>query len=194
MNWGIYNYLCVIFIEIGYMALTEKQKALCQEIWLKYENDIRSLFISKGIYDPNVIDDLASSVCFALCQSVENGEEILNPQAWLMVVSRNKMNMYFRTLGRTREHIVNESPEDCVLEFTVDVSDELLTDFSIVELREIIQTELTDDEKAIVKYIYFDELTMRQISEITGISESAVKQKHYRLCNKLKKLFIEKQK
>lgn len=46
---------------------------------------------------------------------------------------------------------------------------------------------MSNDECIIIKYIYFDRLKMKEIADIIGSTESAVKQKHYRICNKLRK-------
>ena len=55
------------------------------------------------------------------------------------------------------------------------------------EIRDKLSTFLSNDECIIIKYIYFDRLKMKEIADIIGSTESAVKQKHYRICNKLRK-------
>ena len=55
------------------------------------------------------------------------------------------------------------------------------------EIRDKLHSFLSEDEYLIIKYIYFDRLKMKEIANIIGSTESAVKQKHYRICNKLRK-------
>ncbi len=50
--------------------------------------------------------------------------------------------------------------------------------------------QLDDNEKAIIT-LYFEEMTYRQIAEVTGISESNVGVKLNRIKNKLQKLIIK---
>ena len=68
------------------------------------------------------------------------------------------------------------------------VKEEKIEEIYNNEIRDKLSTFLSNDECVIIKYIYFDRLKMKEIADIIGSTESAVKQKHYRICNKLRKL------
>lgn len=55
------------------------------------------------------------------------------------------------------------------------------------QIKNKLKDFLSEDEYKIIHYIYFDRLKMKEIAVLVGLNESAIKQKHYRICNKLRK-------
>ncbi len=174
--------------------MEEKDKVYCEKLWREYEEDVRKLCKSrmKGLH--SMVDDIVSSVFFALCQEVGKGTVIEKPKNWLYFVANNKMNDYFRELKTTRDNtdsdIEMEEIEE-TLPFVYSVSEDVLKKLDYENLRKIIEEILSPGEMELVNLIYYRELKMREVAELTGMTVSAVKQKNYRICHKLRKYLNE---
>lgn len=164
----------------------------CAELWNKYEPDLRRLCGLKLQSYADEIDDVISETFLALCKKVTESGPPENPKAWLYGTANNLINLKFRKLYRAKEKTVSLSDKEYELPYSHDFAEEIEDNLLIEELKSELEKELSEQEKALLRYIYDDGLKMKKIAEILHTTEAAVKQKHYRLCNKIRKTASKK--
>lgn len=168
--------------------MNENQRKICTEIWQEYESQLRKICKIKLQSHPNEIDDVMSEVSLALCKQIEKFGKPEKPKQWLYATFNNIINLKYREIYKQKEKQENIENKDFELPFEQNGIEEKIEEIYNNEIRDKLSTFLSNDECIIIKYIYFDRLKMKEIADIIGSTESAVKQKHYRICNKLRKL------
>lgn len=137
--------------------------------------------------DNNDIDDIISETYLAFCEHCKKHGLPDNPTAWLYSVLNRRINNKYRDVYQNTKKKVHLD-EIQNLSFEVDFEEELLKNVSIDELKVKIISELTNDEYNLYELIYEKGTKYAEIAKKYNTTESAVKQRHYRLCNKIKKL------
>lgn len=168
--------------------MNENQRKICTEIWQEYESQLRKICKIKLQSHPNEIDDVMSEVSLALCKQIKKYGEPNKPKQWLYATLNNIINLKYRELYKFKEKQESLENNDFELPFEENGIESKIEEIYNNEIRDKLSTFLSNDEYIIIKYIYFDRLKMKEIADIIGSTESAVKQKHYRICNKLRKL------
>ena len=142
---------------------------------------------------PDEIDDVMSEVYFAFVSAVYNKKIPDNPKAWLYGVANNIIKDKYSQINKQEKHIDRKSPENLERELAVfpDLSDEMISDEAIEEMADKIISSLTEEERELLTAFHYENKSMKEIGAVMGKSESAVKQKHYRLCIKVRRLIKE---
>lgn len=170
------------------MNKIEEEQSL--DLWLKYEPEIRRFCNIKLYRFPDEVDDVVSEIFTAFWTTCKDGKTINYPRQWLYTVARNYVNKAFKRIYKDQENIVGLSDKEYILPYTHDS----LLEIEAKEYCEILieKTEklLTDDEKRIMD-LYNKGMQLKEIAVIMGSTYPAIKQKHYRSVNKVKKI-VEK--
>jgi RNA polymerase sigma-70 factor (ECF subfamily) len=156
------------------------------------------------------------NLAYRICRNRENAEEILQNvfiniythldtfnfkgkfSTWFYRIVYNQSISYIRTINKIDlslnefEDIIEPKDENKTI-------DELLTDSETAVYLEKAICELYPEESALLHLYYYDEKKISQISDITGLSEPAIKTRLFRIRKKLysilerllKKEFIE---
>lgn len=132
------------------------------------------------------IDDVISETYLALCAHTKKYGLPSNPTAWLYSVLYRRINNKFREIYKQAKNIA-ELDEAQILPFEIDFDEEMLKSVSIDKLKNELLSQLTAQEFELYRLIYIKKESYSKIAEHYSISQSAVKQRHYRLCNKIKK-------
>jgi RNA polymerase sigma-70 factor (ECF subfamily) len=107
--------------------------------------------------------------------------------AWLFRIAINELNGVYR-LARTQRTInIDDAGEQALREEIP----ELHRDVSDKELCSVLQI-LDTGELDLIDMRFFEKRSFRELSDITGLGESAVKMKVYRILEKLKKEFVRR--
>ena len=171
--------------------MTETERKLCAELWEEYETDLRSACRVRMHGCEESIDDVIADVYLALCQHVAKEGAPIYPKGWLYGTLRNLTNQFFRSKYRQENNILSQSTDEIELPCPNDFVEDVENNFTIEELSGIISL-LNTEEQTLVKRFYFDGWKISKIAVHLGISESATKQKLYRLRRKLLKLLKSK--
>lgn len=163
------------------------QREICENLWNEYEPQLRKICRVKLRSCPDEVDDVMSEVSLALCKQIETFGKPEKPKQWLYATFNNIINLKYREIYKQKEKQENIENKDFELPFEQNGIEEKIEEIYNNEIRDKLSTFLSNDECIIIKYIYFDRLKMKEIADIIGSTESAVKQKHYRICNKLRK-------
>lgn len=166
--------------------MDKKGRKICEQLWTEYEPQIRNVCTAKMQSCLNEIDDVISDVFTALCEQVENHGVPEKPKAWLYGTLNNKIKLKFRDVYKVKENSL--SSQEFRVPYGTDLIEQIVDEVYENQIKDKLQNLLTEDEYKIIYLIHFEKLKMKEIAEIYGTTESAIKQKHYRICNKLRRI------
>lgn len=161
---------------------------ICETLWLENEPELRRLCRIKMQSCPDDIDDVISEVFLALCRKVSEDSIPENPKAWLYSVLNNMIKTNYRKIYSLQNKQTSLSDEQYELPYEYGGIEEKIDELYSNEIWKKLKDLLTDDEYQIIKNIHYDRLKMKEIAQMNNTTESAIKQKHYRICNKLRKI------
>lgn len=165
---------------------------LCDDLWKQHEPQLRKLCEYKLSSYPSEIDEVISKTYLALCEAMSEENGINDPKAWLYKTLNRQIKRKYTEMNTIKKRYVSLESVEYELMYNIDFDEVKITDKIIEELSIEIHSELTDSEEFLIKLIYEKKLKFKQIGSILGVTESAVKQQHYRLKRKIKKLAKEK--
>ena len=143
-------------------------------------------FVYFKVGSKETAEDLASEVftrTWASYDKIRNPKsEIRNPSAFLYQIARNVVADYYRKQGKTR--II--SIEDTVIVDPSSIEEQASLKLDIDRILNVL-SELSDDYQDLVIWRYIDELSISEISQITGNSEGNVRVGIHRALQALKK-------
>ena len=166
--------------------------ALCEKLWGQYEPRLRVICEVKLRSNPDDVDDVISEVFAALCERLEKYGPPDNPQTWLYGTLNNKINLKFRDIYKKREFEKALSAMEIEVPFDQKgtVIDEKIDELYNEEIKARLGELLKKDEYELVTAVYYEHMTYRDVALKLGTTESAIKQKHYRIMKKLRRVLI----
>ncbi len=167
------------------MNTTENK--ICEVLWNEYEPQLRKICRIKLRSCQDEVDDVISEVFLALCQKTDKDGPPEKPKQWLYGTLNNLINLKYREIYKLKDKQHSLDNTEFELPFEENGIEEKIEDIYNNEIKDRLQSFLSKDEYQILNYIYFDKLRMKEIAVLINSTESAVKQKHYRICNKLRK-------
>ena len=174
-------------------SVTEAENKKCAELWAEYESDLRNICKAKMHGYEAEIDDIIAEVYLALCNHTSKEGPPIYEKAWLYGTLKNLINQNFRDKYKKEENMAGFSIDQIDLPYQHDFVNDIVDNSAIEKLNTAI-SELDKKEQTVIKSVYFDDKRMKEIALKLGTTESAVKQKRYRICNKLRRILNEKQK
>jgi RNA polymerase sigma factor (sigma-70 family) len=174
------------------MTTETKDMELSESLWREYEPSLRRICDSKLSSYPSEIDDVIGDTYLALCNTISKGVKINNPKAWLYGTLNNTIKLKYAELDRKKKRYIRLESVEHELFYDVEFCKQELSDEILNHIKDEIFDELLDSEKTLLVLIYEKKLTLKEISKILSTTETAIKQKHYRLKRKIKKLAKEK--
>ncbi len=164
-----------------------------EEIYREYGDKIRG-YIRSRVNNPEDAEDLHSEVFLKIQSRAEEYEQEKGAvSTWIYTITHNTVIDYYRThkimASLDQEEPGELTPPELIAEGEIDTA--LLNRETLEELAEALKG-LSPDEKDIVVYHYYHELTLQDISEKTGLSYGQVKLRHASALKKLKKFFVKK--
>ena len=147
-----------------------------QKLGLLYERHKKALF---GFYfkmcrSVSLSEDLVQTVFIKILQSkhtfVGNGQFI----TWMFHIARNVMHDHYRKHKHAHLHVVEEAGDEVAAH--QDTADKFDSEQTIAQLFKAIDM-LSIDKKELLIMSRFENLKYREIAEITGTTEGAVKMK-----------------
>lgn len=165
---------------------------MCEELWTEYEPALREICRRKLLSCPSEIDDVISDTYLALCKNINAGEVIKYPKAWLYGTLNKIIKSKYNEINKIRKTQVSITNKENELFYNMDFDDEKMSHDDIEILRYEVLVQLDEQEKVLIDLIYAKRLKFKEIADILNTSESAIKQKNYRLKRKVK-LIVKKE-
>ncbi len=163
----------------------EKRKDF-ERYFVKYYRRLYG-YIAKKISDIHIAEDITMD-SFLTCWAKY---DLFDPQkasfqTWLYVVANNKIKNYYRD---KKEHIqLNEE----ILDDGKDHVDEMLDAITLTQMRDHLANALeilTETNRKIIIYKYFQKKNSKEIAEILGLSPENVRSRLSRSIDKIKEYF-----
>lgn len=170
----------------------QQSMELCEILWNEYEPVLRKICQKKLSGHPSEIDDVIGDTFLALCNTINKGMDIENYEAWLKGTLNNRIRKKYTELDRKKRRFIHIDSIEQELYYIVDYDEIELSDSEIEELKNEIYTQLESNEKALLILMYTKRLKQAEIAEKMNISQAAVRQRLYRLKNKIRHLVMDK--
>lgn len=147
-------------------------------------------FILHRVGDKETAGDLTQQVFLNALTHIRKFEPRGIPfSAWLFRIAINRVNFFFRTTKRSRVVFIDNATIETLYE-------EIMADQSMDDWIEMLPRILERlDEKALhlVELRFFEGRSFKEIGGILGITENNAKVRVYRVLDKMKKMFVEKE-
>ena len=172
--------------EMGYNSVTEEEKRICAELWCEHESFMRNYCRAKLRGSNIEIDDTVGDLYLALCNQIDKNGFPKDTKAWLYKTAKNIINEKYRKKYKRDKHIVDIDAEVIKLQYAHNFVETIEVNEQIEKVGNLI-ANMNGDNQTILHKTYFDKRPMKEIAEKLGSTESAVKQKRYRICRQLEK-------
>ena len=143
-------------------------------------------FIYFKVSSEEKAEDLTNDTFTKVFRYLQSGEEIENFQAFLYKTARNLVIDFYRT---RKEEVSLENAKE--IEADIDASKEVDDKMKIETINKYL-SGLSPEYIKVVQLHFFDELSFKEIAEITGDSEGSVRMRAHRGMSKLKKQLKER--
>jgi RNA polymerase sigma-70 factor, ECF subfamily len=141
-------------------------------------------FIYNRVEEKEMAFELTSQVFYKALSKLSSYKYTGVPfSAWLFRIASNEVNDMYRSGKSKRVVVVNENTLQDLQE---SVDESHLTD---AELFKALQT-LPEEEMQLIEMRFFEKRPFAEVADILGITESAAKQRLYKILEKLKKAFL----
>lgn len=151
-----------------------------EEVYLLYRDKVRG-YISQHVNQREEVEDLCADVFEKVVSSLDTYDSTkASVSTWIFTITRNRVIDFYR---RNREHA--ELPEELASTEMLDAG--LLREETLRELAEALM-KLSEEKRTIIILRYYNGLSLKDISEKTGISYGMVKVKHQQALKELKKI------
>lgn len=168
--------------------MNDDEKKLCAELWDKYEPMIRKMSNYKLQSSKSEIEDLIADVCLALCKKVHESGPPEKPKEWLIAVFNNLLNGKYKEIYAKRENETIYSDEEYDMPFRDNSIQQKEDEIFAAEILKKAEGTLKKDDYVIIDSSVIKDLKLKDIAANLNKTENAVKQKRYRVFQKLRKI------
>lgn len=162
-------------------------KKICDELWEKYRYFVERLVRKRFADRPHEAEEVVAEVAAALCEVYEKGESIEHPVTWFAITAKNLINRQFDDI--LAQNRLNEKVMDSIelsYEETFDIDSAGFDENKIEKLKNKLLKELKPSERELYKFIYTYGRTYKEIAFFTNSTEESVKQRAFRLHEKIR--------
>lgn len=161
---------------------------LCTELWDKHKERIHQFCSIKLRSCPSEVDDVVSEVFLALCKKVSESGPPEKPKEWLYGTFGNLLNKTYRNIYSLRENETAFSDNDFELPHMKDDIKSKEDEMYIAELFKKFGDRLSVNERELMELVIYKQLKHKEIALMQNSTETAIKQKYYRVISKLRKI------
>ena len=142
-----------------------------------YHQDVY-YYILKTVKDPELAADLTQDTFIEILQTIGNLEEPAAFPAWSRQIAYHKCTAHFR---KRHDVLADENEEgQTVFDTMVEDREEFIPDEALEkqDLRQTIHAmidSLPEEQRTAIMMRYFDELSVKEIAQVQGVSEGTVK-------------------
>ncbi len=164
----------------------KKDKSNFDKIYKQYHDHVLN-FLKKRVNQKSVCEDLASEVFEKAFKSIDDFKwQGVTISSWIFRIARNLLTDYYRKVGRRGTMISLGDVEEFLEDEKVGSVDRVIEDEEERALFDALR-EFKEKDQYLVYYKFFEDLSNKEIAQITGLKESNVGTRLYRIRKKLRK-------
>lgn len=135
-------------------------------------------YISKTVNDPELAQDLLQETFIEIYQTIDKLNEPAAFLKWSRQIAYHKCTAYSR---KTKDIIVDENEDGLSIFDTIEeertefIPDEALDKEDLKQTIHAMLAELPMEQRSAIMLRYFDEISVKEIAEIQGVTEGTVK-------------------
>lgn len=180
------------------MPANSKDKVeLCKQLWENCEPRLRQLCQRKLDSYPHEIDEVIADAYLILCNALlGDGKEIAYPVGWLYGTVNNLIKEKYTEMNKRKA--LNQSLFDYNtnlmydVPYNVDYLDVIIKYKYEDAILESLYDGMTSEERELIELIYEKNTSYKEAAEIYGSTESAIKQRVYRIRKRVRADMIKK--
>ena len=163
-------------IELVIAAQNGEENA-ATELYNAYQKDLY-YHIYKTVNDPHLAEDLLQDAFIEILETIQNLKEPAAFLSWSKQIAYHKCTAYFK---RRRDILADENEDGLsIFDAIEDDNSEFIPDEALdkADLKQTIHKMidgLPEEQRAALLLRYFDEISVKEIAEIQGVTEGTVK-------------------
>ena len=147
------------------------------ELYNAYQKDLY-YHIYKTVNDPHLAEDLLQDAFIEILGTIQNLKEPAAFLSWSKQIAYHKCTAYFK---RRRDILADENEDGLSIFDTIEednaefIPDEALDKADLKQTIHQMIDELPEEQRSALLLRYFDEISVKEIAEIQGVTEGTVK-------------------
>lgn len=172
------------------VKLIKKDKAYFGKVYEQYYRLILN-YLKKRMHSYAQSEDLASEVFEKAYRAIDDFRwQGISLSAWIFRIARNLLTDYYRKVGKGANDISLTEIEDLFEDEEVSLFVEYARSEEDLALYDALR-EFNELDQHLIYYKFFEDLSNKEIATITGLAESNVGTRLYRIRRKLKHLLAQ---
>ncbi|KXK27415.1 MAG: ECF RNA polymerase sigma factor SigH [candidate division WS6 bacterium OLB20] len=150
-------------------------------------------FILKRVSNQQIAEDLTSDVFEKVLKSINDFQwQGITVSAWIFRIARNHVIDYYRKNSKRKKDTSLDKVVNIVASSAPSAETEMQADEAEAGLYNALR-ELKQEDQYLVYYKFFEELSNKQISKLTGMSETNIGTRLHRIRKRLGTILEKKQ-
>ncbi|MBN2015859.1 RNA polymerase sigma factor [Candidatus Dojkabacteria bacterium] len=169
------------------ISLIKKDKKAFEKVYSLYYKKVLN-YIRSRVNEKSVAEDLASEVFEKAFKAIEDFKwQGISLSAWIFRIARNLLTDYYRKVGRVGETVSLSEIEDLFEDPGAKVYLDFIKGEEEIALYDAIR-EFPEKDQYLIYYKFFEGFSNKEIAKITGLAESNVGTRLYRIRGKLRQI------
>ncbi len=169
------------------MSIDDKKKSICEQAWNECLPMLRKLCHSKMQSDPSEIDDVISQTFTEFLEAMNKDTNITHYKAYIFKICERNIIRYRSNNKKWVKYNVSLESTKINLKYGVTLDAEVAEEITEAEFFKVMHDILSDSEILFLEQINDKNMKYKDIAKLYHTTESAIKQKKYRISRDFKK-------
>jgi len=149
-------------------------------------------FVLRRVSKPEVAEDLTGDIFEKVYKKIHDFQwQGITVIAWIYRIARNRVIDYYRKNNKRKTNVALADVANYVVSATLNVEVEIQADEEEQALFNAIG-ELEETDQYLVYYKFFESMSNKEISKLTGLTETNIGTKLFRIRKKIGKIIKKK--
>lgn len=173
--------------EIVMLLVSKGEIAKARILFERYNENIFNYFV-RNTFDKMMSQDLTQNVFHRMLKYKNTYREEFQFKPWIFRIARNVLMDHVKQVKKLRSDDLEEGRiknlyEENYVDKKIDIENKILLEKALNKLKE--------EEKEVIVLSKYQDLKYKEIAEMMGLTESAVKVKVHRAIKKLRETFFQ---
>lgn len=168
------------------MSIDDNKRDTCQKLWDEYEPTLRRFCRLRMQSNSDEIDDVVIQTFVEFLEAMNKGANIRNYKGYIFKICERIIIRNRKEASKRRRFTVSLESLKTDLYYRNDFDYGLLDELTEKELNDIINDTLSEADIILLKLFVERNMTYKQLAKMYQTTESAIKQRKYRITQKFK--------